>query len=412
MKVLVGVTGGIAAYKAAELVRALQERGCEVQVAMTDAAQEFVRPMTFAALTGKRVFTSLWDGAEVNGGEDGFEIEHVAVAQAIDVMVVAPATANTLAKMAQGLADDFLTTTYLATRARVVVAPAMNVGMWDHAATQENVRTLMARGVRVVAPGEGYLACGMTGSGRLAEIEAIVGAVMAEGETRRDLVGETVLVTAGGTREPIDAVRFIGNRSSGKMGHALAAAAAARGAEVVLVTASALEEPAGCRVVRVSTAAEMERAALAELDGATVVIKAAAVADFRMREVAEGKLRREGALTLELEPTADIVAEIVRRKRLGTIVVAFAAEAENVEANARAKMLRKGVDAVVGNDILAEGLGFESDWNAGVFLTKERIVRLGEAEKTVMAERIWDEVVGMRLEAGVARVEAEVVIAG
>ncbi len=393
MKVLVGVTGGIAAYKAAELVRALQDEGVDVQVAMTASAQEFVKPMTFAALTGKRVFTSLWDGAE---GDGDFEIEHIAVAQAIDALVIAPATANTLAKLANGIADDFLSTLYLATAAPVVVAPAMNVNMWQHPATQANLRTLEARGVRIVEPGEGYLACGMTGSGRLAEVEAIVAEVLAVSAPSRDLVGETVLVTAGGTRESIDAVRFIGNRSSGKMGHALAAAAAARGANVVLVTASALPAPAGCRVVRVTTAAEMELAALAELAGATVVIKAAAVADFRVREAAAGKLRRRGALTLELEPTEDIVAEMVARRNVGTIIVAFAAEAENVEANARAKLLRKGVDAIVANDISSPEFGFDSDRNAGVFITADRAVTLRPAAKTVMAERILDEVLVLR----------------
>jgi phosphopantothenoylcysteine decarboxylase/phosphopantothenate--cysteine ligase len=397
MKILLGVSGGIAAYKAAELVRALQEQAVEVQVGMTQSAQEFVKPLTFAALTGKKVYTSLWDSAEEDAdGSHDFEIEHIAVAQVIDALVIAPATANILAKFASGIADDFFSTLYLATAAPVLVAPAMNVVMWQHPATQENVRKLRERGVRVVEPGEGYLACGMTGSGRLAAIETITAEVLALLQPRCDLVGETILVTAGGTREPIDPVRFLGNRSSGKMGHALAAAAVARGGRVTLVTASSLSDPVGCKVVRVSTADEMQRAVLGELAEATVVIKAAAVADFRARTVAPQKLRRDGGLTLELEPTEDIVAKIVAEKRDGTIVIAFAAESENVEANARAKLVRKGADAIVANDISSPEFGFDSDRNAGVFLTSNRAVNLRPGSKAMMAERILDEVIVLR----------------
>jgi phosphopantothenoylcysteine decarboxylase/phosphopantothenate--cysteine ligase len=396
MKVLLGVSGGIAAYKSAELVRLLQQHGVEVQVAMTRSAEEFVTPLTFAALTGKRVYTSLWRPPAESSEAEAFDIEHIAAVQDIDALVVAPATANILAKFAHGIADDFLSTAYLAATSPVLVAPAMNVNMWQHAATQANVETLKRRGVRVVEPDAGYLACGLTGSGRLAQVEAIAAEVLAALGRRHDLAGETVLITAGGTREPIDAVRFLGNRSSGKMGHALAEAAVARGADVVLVTASALPDPAGCRVVRVSTAEEMERAALRELDPATVVIKAAAVADFRVRSAAAGKLRRQGPLTLELEPTEDIVAKIVERKREGTIVIAFAAESEDLVANARAKMVRKGVDAIVANDISSVEFGFESDRNAGVFLTPEGAVELEPASKREMAERILDRVLVLR----------------
>jgi len=396
MKILLGVSGGIAAYKSAELVRLLQQHSVEVQVAMTRSAEEFVTPLTFAALTGKRVYTSLWTPPTEASQDDGFEIEHVTAVQGIDALVVAPATANILAKFAHGIADDFLSTTFLAATAPVLVAPAMNVHMWQHAATQANVETLQRRGVRIIAPDAGYLACGMTGSGRLADVEAIAAEVLAVLRRQHDLAGETVLVTAGGTREPIDAVRFLGNRSSGKMGHALAEAAAARGADVVLITASALPDPVACRVVRVSTAEEMERAAMRELDRATVVIKAAAVADFRVRSMASGKLRRQGPLTLELEPTEDIVAKIVARKREETIVVAFAAESEDLLANARAKMLRKGVDAIVANDISSPEFGFESDRNAGVFLTPDGAVELEPASKRQMAERILDQVLVLR----------------
>ncbi|HEY5330270.1 MAG TPA: bifunctional phosphopantothenoylcysteine decarboxylase/phosphopantothenate--cysteine ligase CoaBC [Acidobacteriaceae bacterium] len=398
MKVLLGVCGGIAAYKAAELLRALQECAVDVQVAMTASAQEFVRPLTFAALTGKRVYTSLWEpsGEQAEGESANFEIEHIAVAQAIDALVVAPATANILAKFANGIADDFLSTLYLATTKPVIIAPAMNVNMWQHPATQANLRILQQRGVRIVEPGAGYLACGMTGSGRLADVDTIANAVLSLLAPKNDLAAETVLITAGGTREPIDPVRFIGNRSSGKMGHALADAAIARDANVILVTASSLPDPAGCKVLRVATAAEMERAVLHELPEATVVIKAAAVADFRMRDVAGNKLRRGGPLTLELEPTEDIVAKIVAGKRPSTIVIAFAAESENLEANARAKLLRKGADAIVANDISSPEFGFESERNAGLFLTPVRTTTLAPATKREMADRILDELLAMR----------------
>jgi len=398
MKILLGVCGGIAAYKVAELVRTLQQCAVDVQVAMTASAQEFVRPLTFAALTGKRVYTSLWQPSceQAEGESSSFEIEHIAVAQAIDALVIAPATANILAKFANGIADDFLSTLYLATTKPVIIAPAMNVNMWQHPATQANLRVLQQRGVRIVEPGAGYLACGMTGSGRLADVETIANAVLSVLAPKNDLAAETILVTAGGTREPIDPVRFIGNRSSGRMGHALAEAAIMRGANVILVTASSLPDPAGCTVLRVATAAEMERAVLHELPEATVVIKAAAVADFRVRDIAPGKLRRQASLTLDLEPTEDIVAKVVARKARGTIVIAFAAESDNLEANARAKLLRKGADAIVANDISSPEFGFDSERNAGLFLTPDRTTILAPATKREMADRILDELLAMR----------------
>ncbi len=400
MKVLLGVTGGIAAYKAAELTRLLQVAEVEVQVAMTASAEEFVRPLTFAALTGKQVLGSLWQPP--TSGEGEFAIEHIAIAQAIDALVVAPATANSLAKLAHGLADDLLSTVYLATRAPVIVAPAMNVNMWNHPATEANLRTLEQRGVEIVPPGAGYLACGMTGSGRLANVETIAAAVLAQLRRGRhavgDLAGEHILVTAGGTREAIDPVRFLGNRSSGKMGHALAAAAAARGAKVTLVTASRLDGPAGQHTVRVDTAAEMRAAVLEHLGQATVVIGAAAVADFRVREVSPVKLRRDGRLTLELEATEDILAEVAERRRPGTLVIAFAAETTDLAANARAKLLRKGVDALVANDVSGAGIGFDAERNAGLWLTRETTEELGESSKRLMADRILDRVQVLRAE--------------
>jgi phosphopantothenoylcysteine decarboxylase / phosphopantothenate---cysteine ligase len=398
MKVLLGVCGGIAAYKAAELVRTLQECAVDVQVAMTASAHEFVKPLTFAALTGRRVYTSLWEpsGEQKDSPSATFEIEHIAVPQAIDALVIAPATANILAKFSNGIADDFLSTLYLATTKPVIIAPAMNVAMWQHPATQANLRILRQRGVRIVEPGAGYLACGMTGSGRLADVDTIANAVLSVLAPKNDLATETILITAGGTREPIDPVRFIGNRSSGKMGHALAEAAIARGANVTLVTASSLPDPAGCKVLRVATAAEMEWAVLRELHEATVVVKAAAVADFRVRDVAHGKLRREASLTLELEPTEDIVAKVVAQKAPGTIVIAFAAESENLEANARAKLLRKGADAIVANDISSPEFGFDSARNAGLFLTPDHTTILAPATKREMADRILNELLAMR----------------
>ncbi|HWG18722.1 MAG TPA: bifunctional phosphopantothenoylcysteine decarboxylase/phosphopantothenate--cysteine ligase CoaBC [Acidobacteriaceae bacterium] len=393
-RVVVGVCGGVAAYKAAELVRALQQRGCEVRVAMTRAAEEFVRPLTFSSLTGRRVLTSLW-----NDNQADSEIEHIAEAQWADVVVIAPATAHFLAKMAHGLADDFLSTMLMATTAPVVVAPAMNVNMWNHPATRANVATLRERGVRFVDPDAGYLACGMVGSGRLAEVSAIADAVMeaTRPSATLDLAGETVLVTAGGTREALDPVRFLGNRSSGKMGYAIAEEARGRGAEVILVSApTALTPPAGCAFVPVTTAEEMRAAVMEHLARATVVIGAAAVADFRAASVSDAKLRREGGRTLRLEPTEDILRSASEARRTGTLVIAFAAEMDLDIERARAKMRAKGADAVVLNDVSREGLGFDSDRNAGVFVTADAAVDLPEGTKQEMADRILEEVAGLR----------------
>src|SRR3984957_16540285 len=330
MKIALGVTGGIAAYKAAEIVRLLQDRGIRVQVVMTRAAQEFLRPLTFAALSGEKVITGMF--APGDGHEPNIDsaIEHIAVAQSIDGLVVAPATADVLAHFAQGIASDFLTTLYLATTAPVVVAPAMNVNMWNHPAMQANIATLRQRGVAIVEPGTGELACGMVGAGRMAEPEAISAAVLSALGGRHDLAGEVVLVTAGGTREALDPVRYIGNRSSGKMGYALAEAARSRGARVVLISGpSSLQAPAHCELVNVTTADEMRNSVLARMDESTLVIKAAAVADYRPVSVSAQKLKRTGPLMLELAPTEDILAEVVRRRRPGQLIVGFAAETEN-----------------------------------------------------------------------------------
>jgi phosphopantothenoylcysteine decarboxylase/phosphopantothenate--cysteine ligase len=418
-RVMVGVCGGVAAYKAAELVRALQQRGCEVRVAMTRAAEEFVRPLTFSALTGHRVLTSLWGEADASrdaGGDatrrddtgqfESGQIEHIAEAQWADVVAIAPATAHLLAKMAHGLADDFLSTMLLATAAPVVVAPAMNVNMWDHPATRANVSLLQARGVRFVDPDAGYLACGMVGSGRLADVTAIADAVMeaaAASGGALDLAGDTVLVTAGGTREAIDPVRYLGNRSSGKMGYAIAGAARQRGAEVILVSApTALAPPSGCALVPVTTAEEMRAAVTEHLARATIVIGAAAVSDFRPAEVSDAKLRREAGLALELEPTGDILRAASAARRPGALVIAFAAEMDMDIERARAKMRSKGADAVVLNDVSRVGLGFDSERNAGVFVTADAAVDIPEGTKREMAQRILDQVIGLRI-ASVAR---------
>jgi phosphopantothenoylcysteine decarboxylase/phosphopantothenate--cysteine ligase len=398
MRVTVGVSGGIAAYKAAELVRALQRQTVEVHVVMTAAAQRFVQPLTFAAITGHKVITSLWE--EADAGEHGSiqsGIDHILEAQWADALVVAPATANTLAKFTHGIADDFLSTLYLATAAPVLVAPAMNVNMWNHPATQANLEILKQRGVRVVAPGTGELACGMVGEGRVAEPNEIADAVLGMLGRRRDLAGEVVLVTAGGTREALDPVRFLGNRSSGKMGYALAEAANSRGAKVILVSGpTGLHVPARCELVKVTTADEMRNAVLSRMNEATLLIKAAAVADYRPVNVAGQKLKRTGPLTLELAPTEDILAEVVRRRRPGQLIVGFAAETENRMENGRAKLLAKGADAIVINDVAGEGVGIDADTNAATFLTRSTSVDMPEMPKRQLADRILDEILTLR----------------
>jgi phosphopantothenoylcysteine decarboxylase / phosphopantothenate---cysteine ligase len=401
MRVTVGVSGGIAAYKAAELVRALQKLGMEVRVVMTESATHFVQPLTFAALTGHKVITGLWDGgapdAQSDGDGESSSIEHISEAEWSAALVVAPATANILAKFAHGIADDFLTTLYLATQAPVLVAPAMNVHMWDHPATQSNLDILRERGVRVVEPGTGDLACGMVGPGRMAEPEAIAEEVRRALGRRQDLAGETLLVTAGGTREALDPVRFLGNRSSGKMGYALAEAAQARGARVILVSGpSALHAPARCEVVRVTSAEEMRTAVLERLAEATLVIKAAAVADYRPVIVSDHKLRRSGPLTIELAPTEDILAEVVRRRRPGQLIIGFAAETENRMENGRAKLTRKGADAIVVNDVSGDRVGIEAENNAATFLTSSTAIEMHEMPKRKLADRILDEVLLLR----------------
>lgn len=398
MRITLGVTGGIAAYKSAELVRRLQDEGHSIQVVMTRAAREFITPLTFAALSGQRVITDLFSNQPGGEGSLDSAIDHIAVAQRTDLLLVAPATADILAKFARGVADDFLSTLYLAVTAPVVVAPAMNVNMWQHAATQENVAALRARGVRIVEPSAGYLACGMIGAGRLAEQDEILKAVREVLKTEQDLAGETVLVTAGPTCEDIDPVRFLTNRSTGKMGYAVAAAAAQRGAKVLLVSGpTSLETPQGVERVDVRSAEEMQRAVHARFAGSTIAVFAAAVADYRPAEKASQKIKRgKDGLTLKLEPNPDILASMSREKG-DRLVVGFAAETEHVAENARKKLTQKNADLIVANDVSAEDAGFDVDTNVVTLFSRDgRDLPLPKLSKAEVAQRILDEVLRLR----------------
>ncbi|PYT82519.1 MAG: bifunctional phosphopantothenoylcysteine decarboxylase/phosphopantothenate--cysteine ligase CoaBC [Acidobacteria bacterium] len=398
MRITLGVTGGVAAYKAAELVRRLQQEGHSVQVVMTRAAREFVTPLTFAALSGQKVITDLF--ADSSGGEANLEsaIEHIAVAQRTDLLLVAPATADIIAKFARGVADDFLATLYLACAAPVVIAPAMNVNMWNHAATQENVAVLRARAVKVVDPDQGYLACGMTGPGRLASIEEILAAIHEVTKAQRDLEGETILVSAGPTCEDLDPVRYLTNRSSGKMGYAVAEAAAKRGAKVILVSGPVnLETPAGVERIDVRTAEEMYRSVAGRFGEASIAILAAAVADYRPVERRAEKIKKGDALlAISLEPTVDILAEVAKHKGQ-KIVVGFAAETDQVAENARKKLASKNADLIVANDVAAEGAGFDRDTNIVTLFSRDgRDLALPKMPKSEVAQRVLDEVVRLR----------------
>jgi phosphopantothenoylcysteine decarboxylase/phosphopantothenate--cysteine ligase len=392
MKIILGVGGGIAAYKAAELARLLMQQDHEVQAVMTAAAQEFVRPLTFAALTGRKVLTDLFAIESA--------IEHVSVAQENELLVIAPATADLLAKMAHGFAGDFLTTLYLAFTGPVVLAPTMNVNMWQHPATQANLETLRKRGHRIVEPGSGYLACGMTGPGRMADPEEIAQAVELETRKRRDLDDEVVLITAGPTQEPLDPVRYLSNRSSGKMGYALAEAAAARGARVILISGPVhLPPPRGkVDVIHVRTAREMRDRVFENLEPASIVIKAAAVADFHLSRVPDQKVKKTAArLSLEFDPTPDILAEVGRKKG-DRLLIGFAAETQNLQQEARRKLESKNCDMVVGNLVGGSDLGFEADENEVILaLSTGETIPLARAPKREIADRIFDEVLKLRL---------------
>jgi phosphopantothenoylcysteine decarboxylase / phosphopantothenate---cysteine ligase len=374
------------------------ERGCSVQVIMTRAAEEFVRPLTFAALTGHKVITNLF---ATGGAEDTLSsaIEHIRVAQDSSVLVVAPATADLLAKFANGLADDFLTTTYLAFTGPVVLAPAMNTNMWNHPATQANVRTLRERGHIIVEPGSGPLACGMVGPGRLPEPEIIAAAVLgAMHPPIQDLEGETVLITAGPTQEPLDPVRYITNRSSGKMGYALAADAKARGARVILVSGPVnIPEPAGIETVYVRTAVEMRAAVMKHLDESTIIIKSAAVADYHRAEVPQQKVKKTATrMSIDFDPTPDILAECGKKKG-DRLLIGFAAETENLLEYARRKLETKNCDMVVANLVSKQGTGFDANDNEVTLVLPGESIPVEKAAKSAIAHRIFDEVVKLRL---------------
>ena len=404
-RVALGVTGGIAAYKAAEVLRGLQRAGCIVRVAMTERACEFITPLTFRALSGSHVIVD--DYAPDNPDP----IAHITFSQTVDLLLIAPATANIIAKFANGIADDFLTSTYLASNAPVLVAPAMNTTMWNHPATRRNLERLRADGVRIVEPDAGEMACGTFGPGRLSEPELIVTAALeilnesgSSNEHRlsvkQDLSGERLLITAGATREAIDPVRFLSNRSSGRMGFALAEAARLRGAEVTIVAgATSAPAPAGIRLVRALSAEEMRAAVMNEIAAATIFIASAAVSDYRPASHSQSKIKKADApLTLMLEPTPDILAEVSANRRNGLLVVGFAAETSDVLNYARTKLERKQLDAIVANDITRDGAGFDTETNAVTILTRDgdAPLELPLMSKTDVAHRILDKIARLR----------------
>lgn len=384
--IVLGVTGCIAAYKACELARMLMREGCRVKVVMTEAATHFIGPTTFRALTGEPVAVGLWD-------ESDARVHHISLAEEADVFVVAPATANTIAKLAIGRADDLLSTSALATGATLVLAPAMNVHMWRAEPTAEAILALRSRGAVVVEPESGELACGDVGEGRLATLDVIVAAVVAEAFRARDLAGVRVLVTAGGTREPIDAVRFIGNASSGRTGFAIAEEAARRGADVTMVSGpSTLPDPFGVRTVRVTTADEVHRAVSFAYPDTDVVVASAAVADFRPASPAAHKQRKDDApLTVQLERTVDILAELGTDKA-GRVLVGFAAETDDVLGSARDKLASKHLDMIVANDITSGELGFATRDNHVWFVSASGVEELPRCSKTAIARALWDRV--------------------
>jgi phosphopantothenoylcysteine decarboxylase/phosphopantothenate--cysteine ligase len=398
MNVALGVGGGIAAYKAAELARALMEHDVSVQVIMTAAAEEFIRPLTFAALTNQKVITDMFASRSADEVLAS-SVEHIRVAQRADVLVVAPATADLLAKFAAGLAGDFLTTLYLAFKGQVILAPAMNTNMWEHPATRANLETLAARGHHIVEPDSGPLACGTVGAGRLPDPHRIADAVLTLACPRKDLEGETVMITAGPTQESIDPVRFISNRSSGKMGYSLAAAAASRGARVLLVSGPVnLPDPYRVEVLRVRSALEMRDAVMSHLSDSTIIIKSAAVADYHVSIPSPQKIKKTAArMSLELDPTPDILAEVGRNKG-DRLLIGFAAETQNMVAEGRRKMETKNCDMVVANLVNQEGIGFESEENEVTLMMRTgETVALPRANKRVVADQIFDHAMKLRL---------------
>lgn len=388
--ILVGVTGGIGAYKSCELVRRLQKSGFRVKVVMTEAATRFVTPLTFRTLTGEPVAVSLW------ADEPESKVHHISLAEEADVMAIVPCTANVIAKLAQGRADDMLTTTALATEAPLVIAPAMNTHMWRKDITQRNVAILRARGVLFVEPGTGELACGDVGEGRLADVNTIVDSIETEARRSRDLAGVHVLVTAGGTQEPIDPVRFIGNHSSGKTGFAIAEEAARRGARVSLISGPvSLPDPFGCEAVRVQTALQMRAAVLARFDTADVVIMSAAVADFRPAAMSADKIKKTHAPeAIDLERNPDILAELGERES-GTLLIGFAAETTDVLANAKHKLEAKRLDMVVANDVSDPSMGFGTEHNKVYYVTADGVAESPVIGKKTIARDLLDRVAAL-----------------
>jgi len=393
--VALGVCGGIAAYKAVEVLRGLQKAGCAVRVAMTKRACEFVQPLTFRALSGSHVIVD--DYAPDNPDP----IAHITFSQTVDLLIVAPATANIIAKFANGVADDFLTSTYLACTAPVLIAPAMNTTMWEHPATQRNLQRLRDDGIHIMEPDAGEMACGTIGPGRLSEPERIVAAALEIlGDSPKDLAGERFLITVGATREEIDPVRFISNRSSGRMGFALAEAAVKRGGEVTVVAGTTtVDPPAGVKVVKVLSAEEMSQAVARESAGASVFIGAAAIADYRPAQRAEQKIKKsQDAITLILERTPDVLSQVAAARANGLLVIGFAAETENVVDNAREKLRSKKLDAIVANDVTRADSGFDSATNAITIITRdeEDAIELPVMSKSEAADRILDVVLNLR----------------
>jgi phosphopantothenoylcysteine decarboxylase / phosphopantothenate---cysteine ligase len=397
MKVLLGVTGCIAAYKSAELLRLLQKQGYEVLVVMTENAQKFITPLTLATLSQNRVVTHMY-AEEDTRFESKSAIEHIQAAHSADALLVAPATANTLAKFANGIADDFLSTLYLATTSPVIIAPAMNVNMWHHPAVQENVRKLQSQGITIIEPEEGYLAEGIVGKGRLASLDSIVDLVRRLTHDNKDFVNEIVLVTAGPTHEDIDPIRYITNRSSGKMGYQLAYASQMRGARTILVSGPThLDPPGNVEFIPVRSALEMREKVLHYFAQSTIVVKAAAVADFKAREIASQKIKKNGTVRcLELVPTPDILSSLGKQKQ-NRILVGFAAETENVLDNARKKLKRKNLDLLVVNDVTQQGAGFDFDTNVVTILTRDgKELHLGKKLKLAIAHEILDQIIALK----------------
>ena len=398
-KVALGISGGIAAYKAAEVLRGLQKAGCVVRVAMTARACEFVQPLTFRALSGEHVIVD--DYAPDNPDP----IAHITFSQTVELLIIAPATANILGKFANGIADDFLSSTYLASTAPVLIAPAMNTSMWEHPATKRNVERLKADGVFFIEPDDGEMACGTIGPGRLSEPDRIVTAALeiletGNGVVNRDLVGEELLITVGATREAIDPVRFLSNNSSGRMGFAIAEAAKKRGAEVTVIAGSTTAEaPAGMEFIRAFSAAEMHAAVMNALPQASIFIGAAAVADYRPAQSAQQKIKKtDTETTIKLERTQDILGDVAALNRDDLLVIGFAAETENVLANAREKLQRKNLDAIVANDVMREGVGFDTSTNEVTVISRDgkAPIHVPLMPKTNVANIILDEVVRLR----------------